>query len=203
MTTSSPIPRRQIRALFDDSTITVYQAYSKTIAEAAVREQRLTASPEFSSTRMTWVKPSWCWMMYRSGYSFKDPRQSHILAIKMTHANFRKLLSQSIVVHIGEKLTAKQREKPVRIQWDPERDPYLEILPYRSIQIGIGPEISTKWAEQWVDGIEDVTEKATGLKRLVDEKKEVEVGELIKMGFMPSESEYDVGEELREILEMD
>ena len=74
MTTSSPIPYRQIRALFDDDTITVYQAYSKTIAEAAVREQRLTASPEFSGTRMTWVKPSWCWMMYRSGYSFKDPR---------------------------------------------------------------------------------------------------------------------------------
>ena len=121
----------------------------------------------------------------------------------MTHANFRRLLSQCIVVHNGEKLTDKQREKPVRIQWDPERDPYLEVLPYRSIQIGIGPEISREWAEQWVDGIEDVTEKARGLKRLLDEKREVEVGDLVKMGLMPSESEYDVGDELREILEMD
>ena len=121
----------------------------------------------------------------------------------MTHANFRRLLSQSIVVHNGEKLTAQQREKPVRIQWDPERDPYLGVLPYRSIQIGIGPEISREWAEKWVDEIEDVTEKARGLKRLLDEKREVEVGNLVKMGLMPSESEYDVEEELREILEMD
>ena len=131
------------------------------------------------------------------------PRQCHILAIKMTHANFRKLLSQSIVVHNGRKLTAEQREKPVRIQWDPERNPWLDILPYRSIQIGIGPEISRKWAEQWVDAIEDVTEMASDLKRLLDEKTEVEVGDLIKMSLMPSEREYDVGEELREILEMD
>ena len=130
------------------------------------------------------------------------PRQSCILAIKMTHANFRKLLSQSIVVHIGEKLTAKQREKPVRIQWDPERDPCLNVLPYRSIQIGIGPDISRKWAEEWVDSIEDVTEKAKDLKKLLDVGREIKVEDLVKMSLMPVESVYDVGNELREILEM-
>lgn len=83
MATSSLIPQRQIRALFDEDTITVYQAYSETIAEAAVKEQRLTASPEFSGTRMTWVKPSWCWMMYRSGYSFKDSRWAISLALNV------------------------------------------------------------------------------------------------------------------------
>ena len=131
------------------------------------------------------------------------PRQSKILAIKMTHANFRKLLSQSIVVHIGVKLTAEQREKPVRIQWDPERDPCLNALPYRSIQIGIGPDISSKWAEEWVDRIEDVTEKARDLKRLVDAESEVKVEDLVNMGLMPVESVYDVGEDLRGILEID
>lgn len=122
----------------------------------------------------------------------------------MTHANFRKLLSQGIVVYHGEKLTPQQREKPIRIQWDPERDPYLNILPYRSIQIGIGPEISRMWAEEWVDGIEDVTERARGLKRVLDEngKGEVEVGELVEMSLVPEEREYDVGEELRGVLEM-
>jgi hypothetical protein len=24
----------------------------------------LSASPEFKVGRMTWIKPSWCWMMY-------------------------------------------------------------------------------------------------------------------------------------------
>ena len=64
MSASPEIPYRQIRALYDEETITVYQAYSATIAEAAVREQKLYASPDFLFTRMTWIKPSWCWMMY-------------------------------------------------------------------------------------------------------------------------------------------
>lgn len=66
MASTKPTPKtpfRQIRALYDDETITVYQAYSEEIAIPAVREQCLTASPKFSGTRMTWIKPSWCWMM--------------------------------------------------------------------------------------------------------------------------------------------
>jgi len=59
----SNVPYRQIRALYDDRTITVYQAYSASIAIPAVREQRLNASPDFLLGRMTWIKPSWCWMM--------------------------------------------------------------------------------------------------------------------------------------------
>jgi hypothetical protein len=60
----SQIEFRQIRALYDDETITVYQAYSASIATAAVREQKLSASPDFSYSRMTWIKPSWTWMMF-------------------------------------------------------------------------------------------------------------------------------------------
>jgi len=62
-TQTNKIPYRQIRASYDEDTITVYQAYSAEIAIAAVQEQRLSASPKFSGTRMTWIKPSWCWMM--------------------------------------------------------------------------------------------------------------------------------------------
>lgn len=61
----STIPYRQIRAEYDDESITVYQAYSAAIAIPAVREQKLSASPEFKPGRMTWIKPSWCWMMYQ------------------------------------------------------------------------------------------------------------------------------------------
>ena len=123
----------------------------------------------------------------------------------MTHAHFRELLSHSIVVHNGQKITTKQREKPVRIQWDPERDPYLDVLPYRSIQIGIGPEMSKKWAEDWVAEIEDVTERARGLKVLIDggEKTKVKVERLVQKGLMPEERVYDVEDGLRAVLEMD
>lgn len=60
----SGVPYKQIRALYDEDTITVYQAYSASIAIPAVKEQCLSASPDFQlGTRMTWIKPSWCWMM--------------------------------------------------------------------------------------------------------------------------------------------
>lgn len=58
------VPYKQIRALYDEDTITVYQAYSASIAIPAVKEQSLSASPDFQvGSRMTWIKPSWCWMM--------------------------------------------------------------------------------------------------------------------------------------------
>ena len=54
---------RQIRATFDDDTITVYQAYCPEIANAAVAAGTFVAP--WSSDRMTWIKPSFLWMMYR------------------------------------------------------------------------------------------------------------------------------------------
>jgi hypothetical protein len=59
----SKTPHRQIRASYDDTTITVYQAYSASIALPAVEQQKLNASSDFLFTRWTWIKPSWCWMM--------------------------------------------------------------------------------------------------------------------------------------------
>lgn len=64
MPAPSTKPQRQVRALHDKETITLYQAYSAEIALPAVKEQILSASDKYSYTRMTWVKPSWAWMMY-------------------------------------------------------------------------------------------------------------------------------------------
>ncbi|TVY33718.1 hypothetical protein LSUB1_G007453 [Lachnellula subtilissima] len=186
MAEPSPNPYRQIRASYDDRTITVYQAYSASIAEEAVASQKLHASPDFSFTRMTWIKPSWCWMMYRSGYSTKDARQSHILALRMTHENFHSLLAQAVVCH-GAALREEEKTRPVRVQWDPERGPALEVLSYRSIQIGIGEKISRKWAEEWIESIEDVTDKALGLKKKLEDSSCINAEELIEGGWMPLE----------------
>lgn len=192
-------PYRQIRASHNAQTITIYQAYPGNIAIPAVREQRLSASPHFSSTRMTWIKLSWCWMMYRSGYSLKDANQAHILALSMTHENFENLLAEA-VVHHGKALETR---KDVRVQWDPERDFRLERLPYRSIQIGISGEVGKRWVEEWIDGIEDVTEKARELKRALEEDKDVRLEDLITRGLIPVETDYKTSRKLREILEMD
>ncbi|KAN0096675.1 protein of unknown function (DUF4291) domain containing protein [Hyaloscypha variabilis] len=201
------IPYRQIRALYDEETITVYQAYSSSIALAAVEHQKLNASPDFKLGRMTWIKPSWCWMMYRSGYSFKDAKQSHILALKMTHSAFLKLLNEAVVCH-GQTLTSEDRKKDVRVQWDPERSPALEVLPYRSIQIGISGAMARWWVEEGIVGIEDVTERARGLWEFVEgEKGEGKGGKLgieegVERGLVPVEREYVISEEVRGVLMM-
>lgn len=153
---------------------------------------------------MTWIKPSWLWVNYRSGYSIKDAKQTNILALKMIHDNFQKLLSEAVVTH-GSALTNEEKKRPVRVQWDPERGPGLEVLPYRSFQIGIGPALSRKWAEEWIVSIEDVTEHALRLK--VEASKETWYPEkswqrLVDLGCMMDEKVYNVSEELMEILKV-
>lgn len=212
MAASSSIPYRQIRAHYDDTTITVYQAYSASIAIPAVKHQKLSASSSFSTSRMTWIKPSWAWMLYRAGYSYKDSRQAHILAIRMTHECFTNLLHRAVLSHgnpqndSGRKAKSEGRPKPtdVRVQWDPERTVRLERLDYRSIQIGIPGALNEIW-EKGIVEIEDVTERARELKSVLDEDSDgsVRLEELIERGLVPVEREFEVDAELRSILKMD
>ena len=119
----------------------------------------------------------------------------------MKHAHFLHLLSAASVTH--GKMTDEEKTKPVRVQWDPERSPSLEVLPYRSIQIGISKELSDKWVNEWISSIEDVTEKAKGLKRSVDELPGSTLEELMERGVMPREEIYELPANIREILKMD
>lgn len=202
------VPQRQIRALYDDDTITVYQAYKPSIADPAVATQKLTASPDFKPGRMTWVKPSWAWMLYRSGYSHKDPGQSRILALKVRHDDFVGLLRRGVLsshVQTADRAAAvaqKQASTEVRIQWDPERTVWLDKLEHRSIQIGIPGGLSAQWAEEWVVGIEDVTERARELKRVLDSEDGVTVEQLRERGLVPRETELEVPDDVQQRLGM-
>lgn len=184
----------QIRALYDSTSITVYQAYSSAIATPAVTEQRLNASPAFKMTRMTWIKPSWCWMMYRSGYSLKQAAQERILAIQMTHEGFLTLLSQACLT--SQVVETGGDSKKVRVQWDPERSARLDKLGFRSIQIGIPGDICERWIEEWIVGIQDVTEKARKMKETLDAETGVSDEELIRRGLMPEERLYELPAEI-------
>ncbi|KAI1268710.1 hypothetical protein F5Y18DRAFT_240534 [Xylariaceae sp. FL1019] len=184
----------------DEDTITVYQAYSEQIASAAVEKQRLSASPAFLPARMTWIKPSWAWMMYRSGYSYKDKNQTRILALRLKHHDFHDILRQAVVTNHHGPLMGDEKLKSVRVQWDPERDIRLGVLPYRSIQIGLKGEASEKLVDMIV-GIEDVTMKARALKKALEER-EMSESELARLGLVPPESVYDTPEDLRRLLLM-
>ena len=206
--------QRQIRANFDEETITVYQAYNSAIASSAVQHQKLSASPQFKLGRMTWIKPSWCWMMYRAGYSYKDRNQERILALKMKHDHFIELLEKaSLTTEPGQAAEVPQgaegdgqakKERPinVRVQWDPERSPRLKRLNYRSIQIGIPGPLARIWADDWIVEIQDVTEKARTLEKELRENPTVTEQELVEQGLIPLEREYTVPVRIQERIGM-
>merc|ERR1712013_714378 len=49
---------------------------------------------------MTWIKPSFAWMMYRSGYGRK-PNQTNVLKIKLGHEAVAELLNECTCKHGG------------------------------------------------------------------------------------------------------
>ncbi len=165
------IPTRQIRAVYDDTTIRVYQAYSDAIADSALKHQTFV-SPPFKMERMTWIKPSFLWMMYRAGWGNKDEGQKRILAIDITREGFEWALAHSCPSHPEPGMSADEWEQlksrsPVRIQWDPERDLFLQPLPHRAIQIGLSKEAVRLYAGEWIQQITDMTKLAHKIQSLV------------------------------------
>ncbi|OJU89494.1 MAG: hypothetical protein BGO19_15210, partial [Acinetobacter sp. 38-8] len=138
------IPTQQIRAVYNNQTIRIYQVYSDAIANAALLNQTFV-SPPFKMERMTWIKPSFLWMMYRAGWGFKDNGQNRILAIDIRREGFEWALAHSCHSH-RDPTTSEQawqqlkENSPVRIQWDPERDLLLRPLEHKAIQIGPSKE---------------------------------------------------------------
>jgi hypothetical protein len=151
----------QIRAVFTDTTIRVYQAYSKQIADPAIKTGTFI-SPPFKMERMTWIKPSFLWMMYRAGWG-KKTGQEKILAIDITREGFEWALKNSCLSHFepkiyttNEKWLKIKQKSPIRIQWDPERDIHLNKLDYRSIQIGLSGEAVKKYINDWIVKIKEI-----------------------------------------------
>jgi hypothetical protein len=95
--TPSAIPLRQIQAVYDNETIRVYQAYSDAIADSALAHGTFV-SPPFKMERMTWIKPSFLWMMYRAGWGFKAPGENRIWAIDITREGFEWALAHKHIV---------------------------------------------------------------------------------------------------------
>jgi hypothetical protein len=172
MSSRDETPFRQIRAVYDDEVIRVYQAYSNGIADAALRKGTFV-SPPFKLDRMTWIKPSFLWMMYRCGWGYKDPNQERGLAIDISRSGFEWALEHSCLSHHSAKLAAgsdweeQKRSSPVRVQWDPERDIHLHALAHRSIQIGLSKEAVSLYVNEWIKNIHDVTDLAHSLYDMV------------------------------------
>jgi RNA:NAD 2'-phosphotransferase (TPT1/KptA family) len=80
-------------AHYDDDSIIVYQAHRNSIADYSVEHQKFGG--EFSYTRMSWIKPNFLWMMFRSGWAAKDG-QERILAVRLRRSFFDELLESAV-----------------------------------------------------------------------------------------------------------
>lgn len=116
---------RQIYAAYDEQGIFVYQAFKPSIAESALAKG--TFDKGFTLDRMTWIKPSFGWMLHRSGDATKN-RQEAILKIKISHGGFLHILNHSVETSHNPKIYADNIEwkkaldsSEVRHQWDPDR----------------------------------------------------------------------------------
>ncbi|MFC7217290.1 DUF4291 domain-containing protein [Streptomyces polyrhachis] len=165
------IPQRQIRAVHSADTVTVYQAYSPAIGLAAVRDGRF--SDGWKRERMTWVKPSFLWMMYRCGWGTKAGQET-VLAVEISRGGFEWAVRNACLsgyepgVHPDRATWQRQlKRSPTRVQWDPERDLHLRPLPHRSLQLGLSGEAVRRYADEWTVSIRDVTPLAHEIHALV------------------------------------
>lgn len=142
---------------YDETGVYVYQAYSNEIADYSIENQKL-GGPTFNKERMTWIKPSFAWVLYRSGYATKH-NQERILKIKIPHKSLADLLSNCVCKdHTSGTLG--------RVQWDPARDLFTadgneprKLLNKRAIQIGLKEILSENYVNSIIS-IEDVTKLA-------------------------------------------
>jgi hypothetical protein len=176
-------PRFQVRARHTADTITVYQAYRPGIGGPAARDGRFPA--EWKRDRMTWIKPSFLWMMYRCGWGLKEGQET-VLAVEIRREGFEWALRHSCLSHYVPELYESQaswqrelRRSPARVQWDPERGLRLNPLPHRSLQLGLAGEAAARYADEWIVGIEDVTPLARQVHGLVREGELERAAELL------------------------
>lgn len=184
----------EIRANYDKQTIVMYQAYSSNIADLAIKNQKFVKP--FSFNRMTWIKPSFLWLMHRSNWA-KKSGQERILAVHITRSGWEKALSLGVLtspektVHSSGKQWEQEFNKAtVHIQWDTERSPRGAALQHFSIQVGLSRHIINEFVDEWIVKIEDITAVVHKINKLKAE------GNKNFTKFIPSERIYPISQEI-------
>lgn len=156
-----PKQGHHIMAQYDEEKIIVYQSYRPEIGNFATKNQYFGGA--FSLNRMTWIKPNFLWMMYRNGWATKEG-QEVCLAIHLKRDAFERYLKQAVYSSFQSDLYEsredwqKQVKKScIRLQWDPDHNPFGAKLERRAIQIGIRGKEVEQYVKDDILEIEDIT----------------------------------------------
>lgn len=155
-----------------DELIVVYQAYNKEITDFATINQKLGGN-HFSYNRMSWIKPNFLWAMYRCGWAEKE-NQENVIAIWIKKTDFEKILDNAVystykksIYPSREIWESELKHKEVRLQWDPDHDPFGNKQERRAIQLGLKGNILKAFGEEMVCKIENITDFVKTQKQFV------------------------------------
>lgn len=187
----------KVYANYDNFTIRVYQAFNNSIADEAI--QLGTFGSKFNFERMTWIKTSFLWMMYRSGWGTKKD-QERILAIDIQRMGFDGILSNAVLTTFNENVfisyeewKSKLKHSEVRCQFDPDRDIYGSPINQRAIQLGLKGKMVRKYTKDWIVRIADLTNQVTKWRKQIEEGS-------FNAEVLTEEFEYPVCEKTRKLL---
>jgi hypothetical protein len=192
-----PKSGKHILAQHNRDYVVVYQAYNNRIGEFAALNQYFGG--DFSFTRMSWIKPNFLWMMFRSGWGTK-PNQETTLAIFLKRDFFDKVLtnafpSKNIFGLESAVWKKKVAGTDIRLQWDPDHDPYGNKVERRAIQLGLRNEFLEPFQGEGIVRIEDISEF------VAQQKAHVDSGDLDKL-LTPFEYPIEVNSAIKSNLDM-
>ena len=140
----------------------VYQAYNPTIGRFAAENGVLGGDFRFS--RMSWVKPTFLWMMYRSAWGTKE-NQEVTLALRIRRTFFDSLLAAAVPSTWDRERYATEQQwshdigqSAVRVQWDPDHLPSGEKLERRALQLGLRGEALESFGRNELVEVFDLSE---------------------------------------------
>jgi hypothetical protein len=157
-----PNSGRHILAHADAESVIVYQAYRASIARFAIANG-FFGGPEFSLTRMSWIKPNFLWMMYRSAWATAEG-QEIVLGLRLSRDFFEHILRAAVASSYGvgstetrDQWEARVAGSDVRLQWDPDHDPAGRKVERRAIQLGLRGDTLRAYAKDEIREVLDVT----------------------------------------------
>jgi hypothetical protein len=157
-----PSQGRHILAHADATSIVVYQAYGPAIAAFAL-SNGVFGGAQFSFSRMSWIKPNFLWMMYRSAWATSADQET-VLGLRLSRRFFEHILRSAVASsHAGDSAgghadwQAKVAASDVRLQWDPDHDPAGGKLARRAVQLGLRGETLRDFATKELQQVIDMT----------------------------------------------
>ena len=191
----------EIRADYDAQTMVVYQAFPPAIAEAALAAGTFVAP--FSFHRMTWIKPSFLWLMERSNWA-TNRKQERILAVRLRRTGWDEVLSLGVLTHPVPKIHGSAEQwgtlfdaALVHVQWDSERNLHGAAQGHYTIQVGISRHVIERYVSDWIVQITDKTPLVRKMHTLLRGGK----ADAAK-AFLPAERVYPVAAETAKRLGM-